>query len=202
MMDPAPPLEIPLFPLRSVLFPAGFLPLRIFEPRYLAMTDACLRDQSVFGVCLIRAGFETGQPAVPHAVGCTARIREWEQPQPERYTLMATGENRFTIQDSWTRDDGLLMAKVRLLEPPDPLPVPDAHHHLAELLERAITQIGDAQFPSPQRLDDAAWVANRLTELLPVTPERKQQILECEDPARALAKVEQMLAELREDPPI
>jgi len=202
MTDSDALLEMPLFPLRSVLFPAGYLPLRIFEPRYLEMTAACIQSNAVFGVCLIRAGFETGQPAVPHGVGCTARIREWEKPEPDRYALMATGENRFEIQRSWTLDDGLQMAQVRLLEPPDPLPVPEAHRHLAELLERAISQIGDGQFPSPQRLDDAAWVANRLTELLPVTPERKQAVLECEDPAIALDKVEQMLADLREDPPI
>lgn len=201
MSDADTLLDIPLFPLRSVLFPAGYLPLRIFEPRYLAMTETCLRDKQVFGVCLIRAGFETGQPAVPHSVGCTARIREWEKPQPDRFKLMATGENRFQIQHSWRMDDGLLMARVRLLEPPDPLPVPDAYSHLADLLEQAMHQIGDAQFPSPKRLEDAAWVANRLTELLPVTPERKQQVLECEDPATSLHKVEQMLAELREDPP-
>ena len=54
--------DIPLFPLRSVLFPGGFLPLRIFEQRYLTMIRDCARNDSGFGVCLIREGAEAIQP--------------------------------------------------------------------------------------------------------------------------------------------
>ena len=73
-------LEIPIFPLRCVLFPGGLLPLKIFEQRYLDMTKACIRDASPFGVCLLREGAEVGAPAVPHAIGCTALIQQWDMP--------------------------------------------------------------------------------------------------------------------------
>ena len=57
--------DLPLFPLHTVLFPGGRLPLRIFEQRYMDMAKACLKDGSPFGVCLIREGEEVGAPAVP-----------------------------------------------------------------------------------------------------------------------------------------
>jgi Lon protease-like protein len=71
---------IPIFPLNTVLYPGGMLPLRIFEQRYLEMTRDCLRDTTPFGVCRIREGAEVGTPALPESVGCTAVIAEWEMP--------------------------------------------------------------------------------------------------------------------------
>ena len=72
--------SIPIFPLNTVLYPGGMLPLRIFEQRYLQMTRDCLRDATPFGVCRIIEGAEVGKPALPEAVGCTAVIAEWEMP--------------------------------------------------------------------------------------------------------------------------
>ena len=54
--------EIPLFPLRTVLFPGGFLPLRIFEQRYIDMVRECARSDTGFGVCLISEGEEAVAP--------------------------------------------------------------------------------------------------------------------------------------------
>ena len=73
--------DLPLFPLNTVLFPGGRLPLRIFEQRYMDMAKACLKDGSPFGVCLIREGAEVGAPAVPAEVGTLARITHWDMPQ-------------------------------------------------------------------------------------------------------------------------
>lgn len=192
-------LQIPIFPLGTVLFPAGRLPLRIFEPRYVAMTQACLRDNAVFGVTLIRAGYEVGKPAVPCDVGCTARIVEWSDPVPGQFILEARGETVFRIRERWTTASGLVMAQVELEEPADPLPLPARHAALGTLLRRLMEEIGEAHFPRPQRMEDAAWVGNRLCELLPVEPERKQRLLELLDPLAVLGGVEQALKELRED---
>src|SRR5712664_2056169 len=73
--------DLALFPLNVVLCPGGRLPLRIFEQRYMEMAKACLRDSAPFGVCLIREGAEVGRPATPAAIGCLARIAEWDMPQ-------------------------------------------------------------------------------------------------------------------------
>jgi len=192
-------LEIPIFPLGHVLYPAGRLGLRIFEPRYVEMTKACIRDNSPFGVALIRAGFEAGRPAIPCDVGCTARIVEWDVPNPGLFSLLTRGESVFRILERRTTADGLIVGRVQLEEPPDPAPVPPRYAPLAKLLQRLIAELGPQNFPAPQRTEDAAWVGNRLAELLPVAPERKQQLLELQAPLAVLAAVEQLLKQLRED---
>ena len=73
------PEVIPLFPLHTVLFPGGLLPLKIFEARYIDMVSECLRNDSGFGVCLIRQGHEVGQAAITRSVGTYARIMDFQQ---------------------------------------------------------------------------------------------------------------------------
>src|SRR5579872_3791693 len=71
--------ELPLFPLHTVLFPGGHLPLKIFEARYLDMARACLREGTPFGVCLLKSGNEIaspGAPSVPESIGCLAEITQ------------------------------------------------------------------------------------------------------------------------------
>jgi len=190
------PEELPIFPLGNPLFPAGLLHLNIFEPRYLAMTADCIRHGKPFGVSLIRAGFEVGVPAVPSAIGCTARIIGWSQPMTDRYRLVAKGESLFKLIDKRIRDDGLMLGQVELIDPPDPLALPAKHTALAKLIRELIEALGDeAPLPKPRRFDDAAWVANRWAELLPVTPERRQRWLEQADPLTALVEIEKLLAE-------
>ena len=191
-------MEIPIFPLGTVLFPGGRLPLRIFEPRYVEMTKACIRDNRIFGVSLIRAGYEAGTPAVPFDIGCTARIIDWEVPNPGLFTLNTQGETLFRLKSRRTQADGLIVGEVELIEPPDPLGVPERYEKLQQLLTDLVKEIGPEQF-TQSRLDDAAWVGSRLAELLPVPPERKQKLLEENDPLRTLAEVENLLRDLRED---
>jgi len=191
-------LEIPICPLGAVLYPAGRLPLRIFEPRYVEMTRACIRDNSPFGVTLIRAGYEVGKPAVPSTVGCTARIVQWQETESDRYLLLAQGESVFRILQRRTLPSGLIVAAIELDEPPDPMPLAERHEALAQLLADMIARIGEEHFPKPSRFGDAAWVGNRLCELLPVEPERKQRLLEIADPLAVLDEVQRLLKHLRE----
>lgn len=192
-------VEIPIFPLGSVLFPGGRLGLRIFEPRYVEMTRGCLRDGGVFGVSLIRAGYEVGQPAVPCDWGCTARIADWQMPAPDQYLLRARGENRYRIRRRWTLAGGLVMAEVEPAEPPDPMPLPRAHALLGQLLGRLVEELGPERFPQPLRMDDAAWVGYRLAEMLPVPPERQQALLELARPDQLLEAVTRLVQELPDE---
>ncbi len=192
------PGELPIFSLGNPLFPAGLMHLNIFEPRYLAMTARCIERGEPFGVSLIRAGFEVGVPAIPSAIGCTARIVEWSRPAADRYRLVAQGESLFKIVSRHLAADGLMLAQVELIEPPDPVPPPAQHATLAGLIRELIEALGaDAPIPAPPRFDDAAWVVKRWAELLPVTPERRQRWLEQSDPVIALREIEQLLAEQR-----
>ncbi len=92
----------PSFRCAPCCSPAGLLPLKIFEQRYLDMTKVCIRDDAPFGVCLIRDGAEVGAPAVPHPVGCTARIAEWDMPHLGLFQLVCKGEQVFRILEHWT----------------------------------------------------------------------------------------------------
>ena len=185
--------EIPIFPLSTVLFPGGLLPLRIFEQRYLEMTKVCIRDNTPFGVCLIREGQEVGAPAVPHTVGCTARILNWDMPHLGLFHLMTEGDSVFRVLEQWSNRTGLLYAQVELDDPAPPLALPDTYESLAQLLETIIAKVGAERFPAPVRLDDAAWVAYRLAESLPLEPAVRQQLLEARDPLAALREVRTFL---------
>jgi Lon protease-like protein len=185
--------EIPIFPLGTVLFPGGMLPLRIFEQRYLEMTKVCIRDNAPFGVCLIREGHEVGTPAVPHTVGCTAHILRWDMPHLGLFHLMTEGGSVFRILEQWSSRTGLLHAQVEL-EPTVPeMTLPDEFQPLVALLETIMSKVGMERFPSPARLDDAAWVAYRLAESLPLEASLRQQLLEVRDPLRALDEVKAFL---------
>jgi Lon protease-like protein len=189
---PNPPIErVSLFPLNTVLFPDGLLPLKIFEQRYLEMTKRCLRDATPFGVCLIREGAEVGVPAVPARVGCLARITEWDMPQLGVFHLLAQGTQRFRIAEYRADDSGLISAAVELW-PPEPEQAP-REPLCVETLRAAMDKLDARNFPSPRRFDDAAWVGYRLTEAMPIPLEIKQNLLELTDPHKRLAHIAQMI---------
>ena len=90
-------VRIPLFPLNVVLFPGGYLPLHIFEPRYRLMMRHCLDGDRRFGVVLISSGSEVGDPATPEAVGTLANIDEAKTLDDGRMVIGVEGEQRFRI---------------------------------------------------------------------------------------------------------
>lgn len=184
-------IRLPLFPLNTVLFPGGSLPLKVFEQRYVEMTKACVRDGSPFGVCLIREGNEVGDPALPADIGCTAVIEQWDVPHPNLFELLARGERRFKILSSEVEALGLLVCEAEYLPTDTSTAAPDAlcRQVMAELVER----IGAERFPDGVRLDDAEWLGWRLGEILPMSNEVRQRMLELDTAAARLASVRDML---------
>jgi hypothetical protein len=178
-----------------VLFPGGRLPLRIFEQRYMEMAKRCLKDQSPFGVCLIREGAEVGAPATPNEVGTLARIASWDMPQLGVLQISARGERRFRILERRVQPDGLSVGRIELLADQADQPVPADLSSLVKLLERVIEQHPEL-FARPHGLDSCAWVSARLAELLPLPLEAKQALLEMDD---AKARLERLKALVRAD---
>lgn len=185
--------EIPLFPLGTVLFPDGLLPLRLFEQRYLAMAKACLRDGSPFGVCRIREGTEVGAPATPEAIGCLARIEQWDMQQLGVLQIVAQGGQRFRIVERHLQPDGLAFAMIELLPAEVDEPVPERLSACRQLLERIVEQHGERIFAKPFRLDSSAWVGARLAEVLPLPGPEKQLLLELDGVSR-LEALERLIA--------
>ena len=185
--------EIPLFPLNTVLFPGGILPLKVFEQRYIEMIKVCLRDTTPFGVCLIREGREVGHAAVPEPVGCLATIENWEMPQLGMFHIVARGGERFRIRETRVASNHLMSAAVELL-PPDAAAA-EVDSLCRQVLQAVIEKVGAAQFPAPLRLDDASWVGYRLAEVLPLEPRLKQELLETTDAGGRLERLRALLVE-------
>src|SRR3954462_12375771 len=91
-VDCQPSPVTPLFPLNTVLFPGGPLPLRIFEARYVDMVRKCMREGAPFGVILIRAGQEAGEVASVANIGTSARVIDFDQMPDGLLGIVCTGE--------------------------------------------------------------------------------------------------------------
>lgn len=183
-------IELPIFPLNTVLFPGGMLPLKIFEQRYLDMTKACLRDGTHFGVCLINDGQEVGAPAIPAEVGTIAHIERWDMPQLGIFHLVTQGAERFRILSTETTSSGLIVGEVATLDPEPGAPVAERHGQCVEVLRQLVERFGDEHFPPPHRYDDASWVSYRLAEILPIDRFEKQRMLVAND---AIARLDRVL---------
>jgi Lon protease-like protein len=184
--------ELPLFPLNTVLFPGGRLPLRIFEQRYMDMAKACLRDGTPFGVCLIREGREVGAPAIPAAVGTLARIAAWDMPQLGVLQITALGEQRFRILERRVQPDGLARASIQIMEEEIDSTIPASCSACVKLLERVIEQQAGLVEP-PHRLDSSSWVSSRLAELLPLPLPAKQELLELDNARTRIERLNELL---------
>jgi len=194
MAAPASLLDVPLFPLRSVLFPGGQLALRIFEPRYLDMVRECARRESGFGICLILQGRETGVPTVPAAVGTIARIADFHTDGDGLLAIVVEGGARFRVARSRARSDGLLRGSV-ILWPPEPSQeVPVEFALLQSIAERLVETMAPHFHHVPRSAyADAGWVGCRLAELLPLDVEEQQRLLELTDPLQRLAELRDVL---------
>ena len=113
--------DLPLFPLHVVLFPDMPLPLHIFEPRYREMILRCREERSPFGIVLIQNGEESGEEAVPHRIGTTARIAQHEEMPDGRMNILVFGETRFHVTQT-RHDKPYLCAQVEPFweQPGDP----------------------------------------------------------------------------------
>lgn len=185
---------IPIFPLQTVLVPGGFLPLKIFEQRYLDMIRDCVRDDSVFGVCLILDGTRAEEAAHHACIGTLARIRDWNSLEGGLLGIVAQGQQRFSIEATRMRDNGLMMADVTDMPEASVVAVPEEMHLLSEIVARFMDKL-DANYPDfhKDKLQDAAWVGYRLAELLPIRNLERQALLEMDGPLERLESLLKIL---------
>ena len=200
---------IPLFPLGTVLFPGGYLPLQIFEVRYLDMVRRCQKEGTPFGVVSLSAGHEVQQrdPANGEQfraesfapLGTLAHITEVQQPQPGLLFIACSGGQRFRVLQSEKLKHGLWMAETELLPLDVTVPVPAELQGIAQALQgldQRLQQEQPAQWralaangPQDPCWQDAGWVANRWAELLPLPPAHKQRLLALDSPLLRLELV-------------
>lgn len=173
---------IPLFPLQTVLFPGGALPLRIFEPRYLDMVSRCMQDDTGFGICLISEGSETGSAAETYEIGTLGDISYFHQRRDGLLGITIRGQQRFRIHEREVKPNQLTMVEVELL-PNSPITEIDSQFEpLVELLHKTLDRLGQPYLSLPRHYEDLGWVSSRLSELLPLPLTMKQHFLQMDDP--------------------
>jgi|SRR5450830_96609 len=197
--------SIPLFPLGAALFPDGRLPLQIFEVRYLDMINKCIEQSSSFGVVALTSGYEVRRPGQMETfvtVGTLAHIKEWAAPTQGLLQISCTGSTRFRILAKEQLKHGLWMAQVLPLENDQRIAVPEELSNTVTTLMNLLASlkneiIAEADIPvaAPYRLDDCGWVANRWSEMLPMSVEQKQGLLALDNPVLRLELVQDILSE-------
>jgi Lon protease-like protein len=201
-----PPADawLPLFPLNTVLFPDGILPLKVFEARYIDMVRECMKQKQPFGVALIKSGREVGAAAEPEDVGCLAHILDIDMPTLGVMMLRTRGGQRFRIRETRVRTDQRLEALIDLIEQDVDSPPSTAHLDCARALKLVIQDVEakgaaedgeafDSPFAHPLQLDSTTWVANRWGEILPIPLKARQKLLELQSAENRLSVVHQYL---------
>lgn len=194
------PGELAIFPLETVLFPEGVLTLRVFEARYLDLVSECTASGLPFGVCLINQGSETDPAATHEAVGCTARIVDFDVEDSGLLNVRAIGGQRFRILDRRIRQDGLIRADIEMIDPDDEVRVPEAHADCETLVRRLVDDLVAREadpmrrmIAEPYRFESASWVGNRICEFLPIAPRARQKLMELDDAVARLSLIHQYL---------
>jgi len=204
--------SLPLFPLNSVLYPGGYLPLQIFEVRYLDMIGKCFKANVPFGIVTLNQGSEVRQAPgnaaggnsfaaeIFYPTGTLARITKLSRPQPGLMLIQCTGSQRFEVSQHELLKHGLWVAHVKLLDADQIVPVPSDLKPVANTLKRVITTLQAQGTPPeqmpmqpPYQLDDCAWVANRWCELLPMPQELKNRLMALDNPLVRLELVSDLL---------
>ena len=189
-------MRVPLFPLNTVLFPGGPLPLRIFEPRYIDMISERMKADAPFGVLLIRDGQEAG-PATTFETGTLARITDWYQGSDGLLGVTAIGEQRFRLLSSERQSDGLNVGEIAVLEAEPRVGLPAEYAHLPAILDAVLDDLGKLYEGLPRDAGDATWLSYRFIEILPIDLAQKQQCLESDDAMARLSLVAKLIDSVR-----
>lgn len=198
-MPPSDTFSLPLFPLQTVLFPDGLLSLKVFEARYLDLVGSCLRETTPFGVVALRQGSE-----VRHGVdkvafetqGTLAELIDADSTQPGILHVRCRGLQRFEVKTSSQQADGLWVAEVSQLPDDEIAPPAEPMYETVRGLANAIARLksqGSEPFLAPYRFDNASWVANRWCEILPISLQAKQKLMELPDGQVRLKIVDEFL---------
>ena len=192
--------DIPLFPLGTVLFPSGRLPLQIFERRYVDMISKCMREGTGFGVVWIRRGSEVAEASVTNLdlgdYGTMATIVDWDQLPNGLLGITIEGAERFHIEEVWREDSGLNMARVDIEPSPEPVEIPEEGRSMIDVLA------GLQRHPGVRRLGltvdtGNAWnICHVLTQLLPIDNSVKYELLDITDINLYVDELDELLSEL------
>jgi len=174
-------MELPLFPLSSIVLPGGLLPLRLFEPRYIDMVKNCFKTESGFGVCLIKDGSEAGEPSQPYPQGTLVKIIDFDQGPDGLLHITAQGQQEFNLLTYAANTDDLLIGEVQLIDPGDAIVMNPGYKDLSRKLAIILQYVEPNIMYPDKQLDNPEWICNRLLELLPLSAASKFELLQLPD---------------------
>ncbi|MCP3908286.1 MAG: hypothetical protein GY712_09750 [Oceanicoccus sp.] len=191
---------IPLFPLSTVLFPGGKIPLQIFEPRYLDLISSCLKHDSGFGVVWLREGSEFYQPEKEldprlAQVGTFAKIVDWDSLPNGLLGVTIAGTKKFRVISSHQRDDKLHMADIEWVEPEPIISLPEYSDEMEGLLKQLLDHPHIARLKLSPVIEDISAMSCLLAQLLPIDEKIKFELLSISDPELRMVQLMDLLDE-------
>ena len=170
--------NIPLFPLHTVLYPHGRLPLQIFETRYVDMVSDCMKTGTGFGVCLIKQGAETGPAATCFNTGTYAEIIDFSSQENGLLTITIQGKRRFTVLHTEVRSNNLLTGNIDWADSEEAGASPEEFRPLRDLYLHIVKNYETLYSDEDHEAVGPALLSYRLAEFLPLDNSAKQEILE------------------------
>lgn len=191
-------MNVPLFPLNSIVLPRGRIPLQLFEPRYIDMLTRCLKEDRGFVVVLLQEGGEAGRTAAFYDIGTYVRIIDFQQLDNGLLGITVEGESKVSVVRSWQQEDGLNVGDVECLIEEAESEVPERFGELPSVLKALFRHPVIRDLNMEIDYGDARDVGWRLTELLPLDKQEKQKLVELQDPLERLSRLQGLLEALEE----
>ncbi|MCY3542128.1 MAG: LON peptidase substrate-binding domain-containing protein [Gammaproteobacteria bacterium] len=188
-------VEVPLFPLKLVLFNRSLFELEIFEPRYLKMVSLALANESGIGIVYLASGsevYKNSDDAIELAkIGTLSSIKHTEVVDESRIRIVVEGGAKFRVLSTWTEDDRLNMGLVDILRDDAKLPLRTKDEELAQMFDQ-LNEFRNAEGHPKMTLEknNASALSFRLAEMLPMAMEFRQTLLELDDPYRRLDRIQ------------
>jgi len=192
-------MNVPLFPLNSIVLPKGRIPLQLFEPRYIDMLTRCLKEDRGFVVVLLREGLETKKEAAFYDIGTYVRIIDFQQLENGLLGITVEGQGKVSVVRSWQAPDGLNLGDVECLMDEAECEVPERYTELPSVLRALFRHPVIRDLDMKVDYQDARDVGWRLTELLPLDKQEKQRLVELQDPLARLSRLQTLLEALEQD---
>lgn len=188
-----PTTEYALFPLSTVIFPGGVLPMRIFEPRYLEMVSHCMQSGDGFVICAAQPAATDGGFAHPRSVGTYTRITDFDRLDDGQLGITASGIERVTIDNVRQTANGQWWGRLDAIAEDADGPCPIEFAPLKQIAEALIKEMGLSNQGLAVDYDSANWLSGRLTELLPFDAAVKHELLAMNDPQERLRRIRPMI---------
>lgn len=191
-------MQLPLFPLSSIVLPDGLMPLRLFERRYIDMVKDCFRNDTGFGICLIKQGGEVADVCEPYPLGTRVSIIDFDQGSDGLLHIVAKGIEEFKILTYAANEAGLLIGEVEPIPAQAATPMEPEFEVLATKLDLILGYLESEARYDEKHLDDADWVIHRLLEVLPLSKDAKFELLQLPTNRQRLEALNSLQIEIAE----